>query len=527
MEDKKEELSSDGSAESGQLKPSLDAGASSGAKPDAIQAAMAGANSEHDTELGRLGYAQELFRTMGGFSNFAIGFSVVSVLTGAITLYDYGLEMGGPAEMTFGWPIVTFFTMFVALSMAELASSLPTSGATYHWSCELGGKNWGWFTAWFVIVGYISALAAIDYGCAQFLMPMLGIHSNPSNLLMVFGLLLVSHGLINQYGIKLVSFLNDLSVTVHIVGLAVFIGVLLFFAPKQPIDFLFVGVNKSGQQIPYWGAFILGLLQAQWTLAGYDSCASVSEETVDARTTAPWGMVISVVVSAIFGYIMLLALTISIHDIDKVIAATDAGGNAIPAVVAILSHALGPSAGNAISVIASIAMWFCGLGAVTGVSRVIYAFARDGGMPFSEHLKKVDERNHVPVVAIWVTCITAFIAVAGSGNYQVVTSISTICLYFAYTTPIFLHWRGHYSTPLVKGPWNLGKYSKLINFVAVLWTIFICSVISIAGDFLAGKTMAGLLTFLTLWYLFVERKRFTGPHWLGKGLASSAAGTDQ
>ncbi|MBS1955613.1 MAG: amino acid permease [Cyanobacteria bacterium SZAS-4] len=195
-------------------------------------------SKNHDSELSKLGYAQELFRTMGGFSNFAIGFSVVSVLTGAVTLFDYGLKMGGPAEMTFGWPIVTFFTMFVVLSMGELASSLPTSGAMYHWSCKLGGKNWGWFTAWFVIVGYITALAGIDYGCAQFLMPMLGLHSSEVNLLAVYAILLVSHGLINQFGIKLVSWLNDFSVTVHIFGLAIMVGALFIFAPKQPLTFL-------------------------------------------------------------------------------------------------------------------------------------------------------------------------------------------------------------------------------------------------------------------------------------------------
>ncbi len=204
------------------------------------------ASQQHDTELGKLGYAQELFRTMGGFSNFAIGFSVVSVLTGAITLFDYGLKMGGPAEMTFGWPIVAFFTMFVALSMAELASSLPTSGAMYHWSCELGGKSWGWFTAWFIIVGYITALAGIDYGCAQFLIPMIGLPASPGNLLILYGILLASHGLINQYGIKLVSWLNDFSVTVHILGLITIIGGLLIFAPKQPLSFL-LRLNPRGQ----------------------------------------------------------------------------------------------------------------------------------------------------------------------------------------------------------------------------------------------------------------------------------------
>jgi amino acid transporter len=455
---------------------------------------------------------------MGGFSNFAIGFSVVSVLTGAVTLYDYGLKMGGPAEMTFGWPIVTFFTMFVVLSMAELASSLPTSGAMYHWSCELGGKTWGWFTAWFVIVGYITALAGIDYGCASFLMPMLGLVSSQTNLLILYALLLGTHGLINQFGIKLVSWLNDFSVTVHIVGLAIMIGALFLFAPKQPPSFLLSTFTANTTPYPYWCAFILGLLQAQWTLSGYDASASVSEETLDARLMVPWGMVIAVVVSSVVGYIMLIALTLAIKDVHGVLTATDAGGNSIPTVVEILVQALGTTAGRAVSVLAAMAMWFCGLGAVTGCSRVIYAFARDGGMPFSDVFKKVQSQHHTPVAAIWFTVCAAFIAAIYSGAYAVITSISMICLYFAYITPVFLSWRGRSVTPIVKGPWHLGRFSHSINLIAIIWTVFITSVVSVANDFKAGKTMVGLILILSAWYYFRERKRFVGPSWIGKDL---------
>src|SRR5438552_18306726 len=109
-------------------------------------------------DLRRFGYAQELFRTMGGFSNFAISFSIISILTGAVTLYDYGLSMGGPAEMAFGWPLVSLFTMTVTLSMGELAASYPTSGGMYHWSAILGGRTWGWFSAWFNIMGLIAEI---------------------------------------------------------------------------------------------------------------------------------------------------------------------------------------------------------------------------------------------------------------------------------------------------------------------------------------------------------------------------------
>src|SRR5258706_5623036 len=154
-------------------------------------------------ELGKLGYAQELFRTMRGFSNFAISFSIISILTGAVTLYSHGLVMGGPAEMAFGWPLVSVFTLAVALSLAELSSSMPTSGAMYHWACRLGGKGWGWFTAWFNIIGQLATLAGIDYGCALFVTPLIGLPTTTSNGRIGHSGVLLSHGLVNHLGIRL------------------------------------------------------------------------------------------------------------------------------------------------------------------------------------------------------------------------------------------------------------------------------------------------------------------------------------
>ncbi|MCI0662009.1 MAG: amino acid permease, partial [Acidobacteria bacterium] len=338
---------------------------------------------EDAQELRKLGYAQELFRTMGGFSNFAISFSIISILTGAVTLYGHGLRMGGPAEMAFGWPLVSFFTLAVVMSMAELASALPTSGAMYHWSCKLGGKGWGWFTAWFNIIGQIAAIAGIDYGCAQFLAPLIGLDATTNNILTIYLAILISHALINHFGIRLVSWLNDFSVTVHIIGVLVIVSALLIFAPKQPASFFFERITSNTQGWPYWWAFIVGLLQAMWTFTGYDASASVTEETVDPRRRAPWGMVMAVVVSSIVGYLLLIALTLSIQDISSVLNAKDANGNDVPAVIVILIGALGERAGSLFSALAAMAMWFCGLSAVTWSSRVIWAFARDDGLPQS------------------------------------------------------------------------------------------------------------------------------------------------
>jgi len=305
--------------------------------------------AQRDTrELERFGYTQELLRTMGGLSTFAIAFTIISIIGGIITLYDYGLQMGGPLEMTLGWPLVSVGTLFVALSMAELCSALPTSGGTYHWSAELGGPTWAWFTAWFNIVGLVTEVAGADYGCAKFLLPILGWGSTYWALLITYGLILVSHALINHYGIRWVARLNDLSVTVHILGVVVLVGALLIFAPKQPLGFLVSRATSAPFHAPYFWLFLLGMLQAQWTYTGYDAPAQVSEETVDPRHRAPWAIVMGVVISAIFGYILVLGLTWAIPSISGVLTAKDAAGNSVPAVLVIVIGALGARAGGAV-----------------------------------------------------------------------------------------------------------------------------------------------------------------------------------
>jgi amino acid transporter len=426
--------------------------------------------------------------------------------------------------MAFGWPLVTLFTLTVALSMAELASSLPTSGTMYHWASRLGGKGWGWFTAWFNIAGQLAALAGIDYGCALFLTPLLGWPTTTDRVLTVYAAILVSHALINHFGIRLVARLNDFSVTVHVVGVVVIVGALAFFAPKQPLGYFFERVTFNDQGWPYWFAFVIGLLQAQWTYTGYDASASVSEETVDPRRRVPWGIVMAVVVSAVVGYALLLALTLAITDIPSVLNARDESGHRVPAVIAIFSGALGARAASLFTALAAMAMWFCGLSAVTWISRTLYAFARDNGLPGSAVWRRVSATYQTPGPAIWLCVGVAFLATISAGTYAVVTSISVIGLYFSYTTPVYLAWRARARGEAVpRGPWHLGRFGPAINVVAMLWVVFISIVLSIPDGMRTGKTIAGLTALLGAWYLVSERHRFRGPVWASSRVKTAAS----
>ncbi len=465
-------------------------------------------------DLRRFGYAQELFRSMGGFSNFAISFSIISILTGAVTLYGYGLEMGGPLEMTLGWPLATLFTLTVAASMAELCSAYPTAGAMYHWAADLGGPGAGWFVAWLNIFGLIAAQAGINYSCAQFILPFLGVASTPRSLLLMFAFILITQGLLNHYGVKLVAILNDFSVTVHIVGVVILVAALIFLAPKQPVSFLFQGINSNGRSF-YWWAFVLGLLQAQWTYTGFDASAHMAEETEDPRRHAPWGIVLSVAVSGVVGYLLLIALTLAIRGIPGVLAAKDADGNAIPAVIAILDTALGARAGNAMAALASMAMWFCGLSCITSASRALYSLARDEGTPCSRLLRSVNPTHGTPAPAIWAIVLASIAAMVWTKAVPVVTSLSTVALYLAYILPVALGLRARRrgSDWPKSAVWNLGRYGQAVNVIAIAFAIFICFVLVMPPNQLAGETLGGLLVALALLYVAVARHRYKGPKW--------------
>lgn len=461
-------------------------------------------------DLHGFGYAQQLFRDMGGFSNFAISFSIISILTGAVTLFGYGLGKAGPAVNGIGWPLVTIFVLFVAGAMGELASALPTSGSLYHWSSVLGGAGWGWFTAWFNMVGQFAITAGIDYGVALFLTPLLGLETTYTNLMLVYGGVLLTHGLLNHFGIRLVARANDFSAWYHMVGVAILVIALAFFGPKNDVSFVFkTGFSNDGY--PYWWAFLLGLLQAQWTYTGYDASAHVTEETINPRVRAPWGIYLSVAVSGFFGYIMLFFVTMAIQDLPAAAVAENP-------YIFVIEQALGGTFGRAVLWMVTLAMWFCGLSSVTSNSRMIFAFARDKGMPLSNTWAVISPRYRTPAPAVWLSVVVALLIALYSGAYSVIVSISTIGLYVSYGIPMFLKWRaikaGRWTTAN-NGPWHLGKWSGFTNAVAMIWIVFISILFVAPPNQLTGYTMAGLTALLGVWYLVSVRHWFKGPRAIG------------
>ena len=530
-------------------------------------------------DLARLGYAQQLFREMGGFSNFAISFSIISVLTGAVLLFGYGLKFAGPIVNSVGWPVVSLFTLSVAASMAELASAYPTAGGLYFWAFRLGGRTWAWVTAWLNMIGQVTITAGINVAAATYIIgaatriagvpagvavPVFGSATSWYFQLVVMVLIMIPQVIINIVGIRLTARLNALSVWWHVGGVVLITALLTFFGTHHnsagfllhratvvspleavsadlgggrtgpglviadlklpsPLFALLPALASAYAAAPFALVFVLGLLQAQWTYTGYDASAHVAEETVMARLNSAWGVFLSVAVSAVVGWVLLLILTWSIPGGD--IAAT--ANDAYP-VLQIVYGNLSRVFANVIALVIGGAMWLCGLASITSMGRMWWAFARDDGMPGAGLLKRVSPRHGTPAVAIVATSLLAVLVTVYAAAYSAVTSISTITLYLAYVIPIYLNWRnrhrrrGEYTEP-ANAPWSLGRWGVALNVIAILWVVFIVVVFALPPNELVLWTMLSLAIALAAYWRVSARRRFAGPksHPSGSSRAAS------
>jgi amino acid transporter len=518
-------------------------------------------------DLQKLGYAQQLFREMGGFSNFAISFSIISILTGAVLLYGYGLKFAGPIINTVGWPVVSLFTLCVAASMAELASMYPTAGGLYFWAFRLGGRTWAWVTAWFNMIGQVTATAGINIAAATYLIgavtrifdipdnthiPIFGSLTNWYFQLFVMVLITAPQVLINIFGIRATARLNDFSVWWHIGGVLVIAVLLTIFgsshndasfllksgAVVNPLDAssaelgaghtvpaLVIGEIKIRSPLltafpaladlyraaPFLLVFVLAMLQAQWTYTGYDASAHTAEETVMARLNSAWGVFLSVAVSAVVGYVLLLVLTWCIPrgDIEATVK------DPYP-VLQIVYGNLRNVFAHAIAIIIGVAMWLCGASSITSMSRMWYAFARDHGMPGSRFISDISPRYRTPVWSILITSVLSVLICVYAAAFSVVTSISTVTLYLAYVIPIYLNWRnrrrrqGEFAHAATAA-WSLGRFAPWINIVAIVWTVFIAIIFSIPPNELVLWSMLLLGVVLIGYWRFSVSRHFRGP----------------
>jgi len=466
--------------------------------------------------LRQLGYEQELSRRMSGFSNFAISLSIICILAGGITSFHVGLCSAGGASIGLGWPLVCLFSLCVAATMGQVASAFPTAGGLYHWGSILGGRACGWVTAWFNLAGLITVLAAINAGTYDFAMATFEVSPKTNTATVrttVIVLMTLSQGLLNHYGIRLTSRLTDLSGWL-ILGVATVLTAALLFAAKQfEWARLWTFTNFSGQ--PEGGAvfprqesllwlFALGFLLPAYTITGFDASAHTSEETVSAAVNAPKGIVRSVWVSGLFGWVMICAILLAMPSVEEGVAQ---GSSVVPWT---MKAALPPAFAWALLGLIVAAQYLCGLAALTSASRMCYAFARDGGLPFSNVLRRVSPVSKSPSAAVWFASIAAALFTI-LVPYTTIAAVCVIFLYISYVLPVAAGFFAHGRTWTRMGPWQIGRLYRPLAVVSVVGCLFLIVIGMQPPNEQAVKIAGGAVLLLVLVWFGLERKRFKGP----------------
>ncbi len=493
--------------------------------------------------LHELGYAQELSRKMSWFSNFAVSFTIISILTGGITTYYLAMAAGGPRTATVGWLFVGLMSTLVGLAMAEVCSAYPTAGGLYYWAAKMAPRRpalASWFTGWFNLIGQVAVTASIDFGLATIvgfflqLTVLPDFAAKPWQILVIYVLILLAHGLLNTLGVGLVAVLNDISVWWHLAFTAIIVGAL-FLLPDTttPIGDVFTGYANTtgfggGGLAGIWIAAV-GLMLAQYTITGFDASAHMTEETHNAAVAGPRGIVTAIWVSVVAGFVLMVGLSVAVpfapgSDQYGVVAA-----KGILAGPSIIVDAVGGGFAKVLLLAVIVAQFFCGMASVTANSRMIYAFARDGAIPGSRLWHQINPRTRTPTNSIWFAVVGAAIlglpSLYTNQGYAVaffaLVSVAVVGLYVSYVIPVFLR---RLNKGFVNGPWHLGRGSAVIGWLAVAWVVFILFPLlgpqfnpypdgkfAVNAFNFAPLVMVAVIGFAGIYWLVSARHWFTGP----------------
>jgi len=470
--------------------------------------------------LHSMGYAQELERRMSAFSNFAISFSIICILAGGITAFQLGFSAGGGASIGLGWPLSCILSLIVAASMGQIASAYPTAGGLYHWASILGGRGWGWACAWINLLGLVFVVASVDVGVWLLFRDLVlgGVFGvdvsgfGPTSQFVAVAIILISQAVFNHVGIRATTILTDFSGYLILVVAIVLTIALLIAAPSIDLSRLFTFTNNTGDAgggvWPATGsailAFGLGMLLPAYTVTGFDASAHTSEETRSAQTSVPRGMLTSVFWSFLFGYFMICSFVLAMPDTTE---GAKQGLNVI--FWTIDGTSIPKPLKDALYIGIVAANYLCALAGLTSFSRMIFAFARDGGLP--KILAKVSPTHRTPVHAVWVAAILAYISTLYSPAFAALAAGCAVFLYLSYAMPIAAGFFAEGKTWTTFGPFRLGAMSKPFAVITVVFALALLFLgLQPPNDILVNYSLGILVLLLVGWYA-LERRRFQGP----------------
>jgi amino acid permease (GABA permease) len=497
-----------------------------------------------ERRLNELGYKQELRRKMTLFKTLAIAFSTMTLFTGITPLYGSSLQYGGPAPLVWGWIVVSFFTAFVAIAMAEICSSFPTTGSLYFWTAHLAGPRWGpfasWCCAWLETVGTITGVGTQAYAASQTMQSIILLSTGTNKgggylaprgvfLAMYMGLTVI-WAILNTFALDVIAFIDTISIWWQVIGGAVIVVMLPLVAQTtQSASYVFSHFETSPDSTGVHNkayAIIFSFIVSQYSLYGYDTAAHLTEETKGAEINGPIAILSTLGIISVFGWAYILALTFSIQNLKYLYDPTnETAGTSVPAQILYDAfHGRYHNSSGAIVLLFVIwgSFFFGGLSSTTCAARVVYAFSRDGGIPFSRIWLKVHPRYKVPANAVWLCAVLCMLIglpiLKINVLFTAIASISTIGWVGGYAVPIF----ARMIMPKERfkpGPFYLGRASRPICLIAFLWICYTCSAFLLPTLYpvtwstlnYAPIALGTALGSITLWWLVDARKWFKGP----------------
>lgn len=429
-------------------------------------------------DLATFGYKQELVRSLGSFSTFAIGFAFISILTGVFQLFGFAYSNGGPA-MWWVWVIAVCGQLLFALSFAELAVRYPLAGSVYNWSKQLAKP----FTSWISGVSLMLALTVSTAAVAlawQFVLPavwsgfqFVGDGTGPTdmaaNAVILGSVMIVCTTLVSLAGTRVMSIVNNIGVSVELIAVVLMIVFFAFNAQRGPGIVMETNGTGANYDSGYLGAMLITVLLGLYVMWGFDTAGSVSEETVNPRKTNPRAIIRALLASGVLGGLLIITALMAVGDLQ----AEELGTAGLTYVV---KSVLGDTFGNLLLICVAIAIFVCALANQTGAVRMIYAMSRDNALPGGRALSKVSKRTEAPVLPIVLVGVVAILVliynVGQPQIFLVVTSCTVILALISYVLVVgpftLKRMRGEWEEP-EKGYFRLGKLGLLVSGGAFLW----------------------------------------------------------
>ena len=445
---------------------------------------MAGSGSPQDVaarddaHLRSLGIKPELKRSLGFLSNFAVAFSYISVSTGTFTLIAVGLAVAGPSFF-WTWPLVILGQTFVALNFAELASHFPVAGSIYQWSKRLSHKTLGWFTGWIYFWAGVLTTTAVAVTVPLVLSSILNLDLStaspiPSLTMGVFIALitLITTTLINAFGVRALSIINNLGVGAEIVGLVFFGLILLIFFNHQPLSVLTdtaPNVTSAGGFAPI---FLVGMFMSLFVVYGFDTAGTFGEETLDAGRQAPRGVLSSIWLAGAVGALFLLAIILSFKDVAaQVLSAQQYAwgvGGANPIGDTILAN-MGDF-GKVYLLVILAAVYVCTLAIQGATTRLMFSMGRDRRLPFGGVWGHVSPTFRTPAYAAIAVGVLAALPFLLTNSPLILATAATGMIYVSYflcNLGVLIARRRGWPH---QGAWfKLGSWGPILNILALLW----------------------------------------------------------